>query len=47
MKLIIKGNPLIVKRKETNIDKIKAMIWLFVSDEKKQPFKRKEASLNA
>ena len=37
MKLIIKGNPLIVKRKETNIDKIKAMIWLFVSDEKKTP----------
>ena len=37
MKFIIKGKPLIVKRKETRMDKIKAIIWLLVREEKKIP----------
>ena len=35
IKLIIRGNPLMVKRNETKIDKIKAIIWLLVNEEKK------------
>ena len=37
IKLIINGKPLIVKRNETKIDKIKAIIWLLVREEKKIP----------
>ena len=37
IKFIINGNPLMVNKKETKIDKIKAIIWLFVRDEKKIP----------
>ena len=37
IKLIIKGNPLIVKTKETTIERMKEMIWLLVKEEKKTP----------
>ena len=37
IKLIIRGNPLMVKRNETKMDKIKAIIWLLVNEEKKIP----------
>ena len=36
-KLIINGKPLIVKRKDTKIDNMNAMIWLLVKDEKNIP----------
>ena len=35
--LIIRGKPAIVKIKEAAIDMINAIIWLFVSEEKKIP----------
>ena len=37
IKLIIKGKPLIVKTKETTIDRIKEIIWLLVKEEKNTP----------
>ena len=37
IKLIIRGNPLIVKRNETKIESMKAIIWLLVREEKKIP----------
>ena len=37
IKLIIRGNPLIVKRNDTKIESMKAIIWLLVREEKKIP----------